>query len=77
MKDNRRNFLKLTSLTGLGLAGGIMNGFAKETERTVASHAEDYFGASQFNMSGYAAPKLEKCKSRVYWTWPTGPYPLK
>ena len=34
MKDNRRNFLKLTSLTGLGLAGGVMKGFAKETEAT-------------------------------------------
>ena len=60
MKDNRRNFLKLTSLTGLGLAGGVMNSFAKETEATFSSidSAENFF-ADRFNMSGYAAPKLE------------------
>jgi hypothetical protein len=60
MKDNRRNFLKLTGLTGLGLAGGVMKGFAKEADSSFPSiDAADTFFADRFNMSGYAAPKLE------------------
>ncbi len=60
MKNNRRNFLKLTSLTGLGIAGGIMKGFAKEPQESVESvNPESIFYKQQFNMSGYAAPKLE------------------
>ncbi|MCW3112825.1 MAG: gfo/Idh/MocA family oxidoreductase [Segetibacter sp.] len=63
MKDNRRNFLKLTSLTGLGLAGGVMKGFAKETETTLPSNnSADQFFADRFNMSGYAAPKIENVR---------------
>src|SRR4051794_25141509 len=60
MKDNRRNFLKLTGLTGLSLAGGVMNGFANEQGATLdkVPIASDFAGP-QFNMSGYAAPKLE------------------
>lgn len=60
MKNNRRNFLKLTSLTGLGFAGGIMKGFAKESpESSEYAHPDNKFYKQQFNMSGYAAPKLE------------------
>ena len=60
MKDNRRNFLKLTSLTGLGLAGGVMKGFAKEGESSNATDTStETFFADRFNMSGYAAPKME------------------
>jgi hypothetical protein len=61
MKDNRRNFLKLTSLTGLGLAGGVMKGFASETEGHHTSPDADFF-AGRFNMSGYAAPKIENVR---------------
>jgi len=60
MKDNRRNFLKLTGLAGVGLAGGIMKGFAKETESNAVFTLEDkVFGNERFNMSGYAAPKID------------------
>jgi hypothetical protein len=60
MKDNRRNFLKLTSLTGLGLAGGALTGFAKEADKSLADlDSADAFFADRFNMSGYAAPKME------------------
>lgn len=63
MKDNRRNFLKLTSLTGLGLAGGAMKGFAKEAEKSFPStDAADTFFADRFNMSGYAAAKIENVR---------------
>ena len=60
MKNNRRNFLKLTGLSGLGFAGGIMNSFAKEPrENFETPHPDNKLYKQQFNMSGYAAPKLE------------------
>lgn len=62
MKENRRNFLKLTSLTGLGLAGGVMKGLGKETESSILSDAAENFNADRFNMSGYAAPKIENVR---------------
>src|SRR5207253_10159243 len=58
MKNNRRNFLKLTSLTGLGLAGGVMKGFAHETDNGFLSAN----AADRFNMSGYAAPKIDNVR---------------
>jgi hypothetical protein len=59
MKDNRRNFIKLTGLTGLGLAGSVVKGFAKETAGRSEGAFEAHAGSQQFNMSGYAAPKME------------------
>ena len=57
MKDNRRNFLKLTGLTGLGMVGGgIFKGFAKEP---YTSPSTGLLKSQRFNMSGYAAPRLE------------------
>ncbi|MDB5248589.1 MAG: gfo/Idh/MocA family oxidoreductase [Segetibacter sp.] len=55
MKSNRRNFLKLSSLTGISLAGSNMAALA------TSSGLEEEFGlkAEHFNMSGFAAPKLE------------------
>ncbi|MEX2511910.1 MAG: Gfo/Idh/MocA family oxidoreductase [Cyclobacteriaceae bacterium] len=69
MKKNRRNFLRLSSLTGFGLAGsGLL---------PTPSLGADYFSKAQldstqksagkkhrqhFNMSGFAAPKLEKVR---------------
>ncbi len=63
MKDNRRNFLKLTSMTGLGLAGGVMKGFGKETEKGFLSpNSTENLYVDRFNMSGYAAPKMENVR---------------
>ncbi len=56
MKTNRRNFLRLTGLAGAGVAGVGLTGFNSRTD------AHPPFRQSQkqrFNMSGYAAPKLE------------------
>src|SRR5260221_9546200 len=57
MKSNRRNFLKLSGLAGIGLVGGSMaKGFAAPT----ANHGHsDHPANSDNNMSGFAAPKLK------------------
>ena len=66
MKNNRRDFLKIGSLAGLGLAGaGVMKGFASETEQS--NPMNSMYGHSTvqtFNMSGYAAPKIPMCKHK-------------
>ncbi|MEO6000431.1 MAG: Gfo/Idh/MocA family oxidoreductase [Chitinophagaceae bacterium] len=60
MKDNRRNFLKHTGLAGLGIAGGMLKGFAGDTANTAdVSNPGNGFYSQQFNMCGYSAPKLE------------------
>jgi predicted dehydrogenase len=64
MRNNRREFLKISGLAGLGLAGsGMLNGCTTSTEtKTVLGDIKQQSGRSytqQFNMSGYAAPKLE------------------
>lgn len=55
MKSNRRKFLKYSSLTGIGLAGaGLMKGYAAS-----ADLIETKTQPQEFNMCGYAAPKLD------------------
>jgi hypothetical protein len=66
MTNNRRDFLKLTGLAGMGLAGGsVLSGCvtAKSSngksnlssirEQVMAKHTQ------RFNMHGYAAPKID------------------
>lgn len=55
MKQNRRNFLKVSGLTGIGIAGAGMSGsYAMQpTMQTMNTQSQ------KFNMSGYAAPKLD------------------
>lgn len=61
MKENRRNFLKLSGLTGLGIFGaGIFKASAgssmhRETGTCTGKSDEP----QKFNMCGYAAPKLD------------------
>ncbi len=60
MKNNRRNFLKHTGLAGLGVAGGMLNGFGgQNADDMLIRQPDNNQYAQQFNMSGYAAPKLE------------------
>jgi len=55
MKENRRNFLKLSGLTGLGILGHAMvEGMQGANDQQNVSA-----GQQHFNMCGYAAPKLE------------------
>ncbi len=55
MKNERRNFLKIAGLGGIGLASTSMTGHTSEL-----THLQEYLPTShkKFNMHGYAAPKL-------------------
>lgn len=55
MKRDRRNFLKLSGLAGIGIAGGNMASANVVTNQPGAPQQ----GSQRFNMCGYAAPKLE------------------
>src|SRR5882762_11814774 len=62
MKSNRRNFLKLSGLAGLGLVGGTMvKGYPAHSEHSAGPDLSvvNSDHPDHFNMSGYAAPKLE------------------
>jgi predicted dehydrogenase len=61
MKSNRRSFLKISSLLGLGLSGfNFINGQAAKTLEKDLTRSQNYTrGDQHFNMCGYAAPKLE------------------
>ena len=66
MKSTRRNFLKLTGLTGIGLAGAnVLKAFGSKSEMSANPVNASLPGATRpqkFNMSGYAAPKLDKVR---------------
>jgi predicted dehydrogenase len=55
MNTNRRNFLKYSGLTGIGLAGSTM----MKTYAGATAFEKIEIHNQHFNMSGYAAPKLE------------------
>ncbi|MFP4366581.1 MAG: Gfo/Idh/MocA family protein [bacterium] len=62
MKTNRRDFIKLSGLAGIGLAGSGIAGCATQ------SGSQEPFRLSHnqsFNMAGYAAPKLETVRIGV------------
>lgn len=61
MKSNRRNFLKLSGLTGIILAGGNI-ARASVIGDVNRSDRFDKNRGKFFNMCGYAAPKLEKVR---------------
>lgn len=54
MKSNRRNFLRLSGLTGIGLAGAKVLKANDALPYDVPALEQDHF-----NMCGYAAPKIE------------------
>lgn len=59
MHTNRRKFLKLSSLAGLGIAG---TGTALANTSTEASNS---LPRNRFNMSGYAAPRMDKVRVAI------------
>ncbi|AVR47122.1 acetylgalactosaminidase [Christiangramia fulva] len=66
---NRRNFLKLSSLAGIGLVSG--NVIAKSSENYIPF--KNPLETSHFNMSGYAAPKLETVRVGIIGLGMRGP----
>src|SRR5690606_10954558 len=59
MKNDRRDFIRKTGMAGLGLAGaGILQGKDKPEITTY----EPKSNKQEFNMSGYAAPALDKVR---------------
>jgi predicted dehydrogenase len=61
--NNRRDFLKIAGLAGIGLAGnGLLSSCATSPGASSLAEIKKQAGASHrqtFNMSGYAAPKIE------------------
>ncbi len=66
MSTNRRDFLKISSLAGIGLAGaGLAGGCttaAHQTKLANTAQQAQRKHTQRFNMSGYAAPKLNKVR---------------
>lgn len=60
-KNDRRNFLKLSSLAGLGLVSGNLLSCQQETKQIDENGqaSKTVRGNQSFNMSGYAAPKMD------------------
>ena len=83
MNNNRRNFLKTTGLAGLGLAG--MGSMASCSSHSVDPYCEqgmeflkyckdlEKSHVQQYNMSGFAAPKIEKVRVGVIGLGNRGP----
>lgn len=57
MNNNRRDFLKISGLAGLGLVGTGLTGFTHNLDETL--HQSKRQRKQRFNMSGYAAPKID------------------
>ena len=65
MKNNRRDFLKISGLATLGLAGTKLTGCTGQTGTETKNAQSEQIKQShvqKFNMSGYAAPKLDKVR---------------
>ena len=59
MKNNRRNFLKLGGLTGFGILGNNFLKGAPQKSTLNFFNNNNRQREQHFNMSGYAAPKLD------------------
>jgi len=65
MKNNRRDFLKISGLAAIGLAGTQFAGCRHQTgTENTHEHPEQFKNShdQKFNMWGYAAPKLDKVR---------------
>ncbi|MBW3545113.1 MAG: twin-arginine translocation signal domain-containing protein, partial [Bacteroidetes bacterium] len=77
MSTNRREFLKRTGLAGISLAGaGLVNGCTNTEKSGNLAHIQKQSlkGHQQtFNMSGYAAPKMETVRVGIIGLGMRGP----
>jgi predicted dehydrogenase len=72
MSNNRREFLKLSGLAGIGLMGTGFRGLSAEQLDQVW-HQSKRDHVQRFNMSGYAAPKIETVRVGVIGLGMRGP----
>ena len=73
MKSNRRNFLKYSGMTGLGIAGAsLMPSYA-----SIMDIGDVQNKPAHFNMSGFAAPKLETVRIGFIGLGNRGPYAVE
>lgn len=83
METKRRDFLKLAGLGGLGIAGSSLDGFASGPTSPVDAMLPyqnmkyEQSREQQFNMSGYAAPKIETVRIGIIGLGQRGPSHLK
>lgn len=81
MKNNRRNFLKFTGLTGFGIAAaGVMKGFGAEKSNRYQTGPDHFTRTPRkqlFNMCGYAAPKLDVVRIGIIGLGDRGPDHLR
>ena len=80
MKNNRRDFIEKTGLIGLGMAGsGILRSSdlamarSDEADTAVVSRQREKAHVQRFNMSGFAAPPLERVRIAIIGTGQRGP----
>lgn len=84
MKKNRREFIKLTGIAGLGIAGvGKMDSYASglmnQDDSTLSQKINDYGKEhiQHFNMSGYVAPKISNVRIGIIGLGQRGPSHVK
>jgi hypothetical protein len=65
MKTSRRDFIKLSGLAGIGVAGAGLSGCASGTAEASENSPFRLTGTQKFNMAGYAAPKLDTVRVGV------------
>src|SRR5690606_28454161 len=84
MNDNRRNFLKLGSLAGIGIASSSVLAACQTktqnnttTAATAAQTSQQHGSEQIFNMSGYKAHKLDKVRIGFVGLGMRGPHAVK
>ncbi|HEX7904491.1 MAG TPA: Gfo/Idh/MocA family oxidoreductase [Chitinophagaceae bacterium] len=78
MKNSRRRFFKISGIAGLGIATGSINKvFANDNLPDEIAQFNGTDRNQLFNMSGYAAPKLEKVRIGFIGLGMRGPNHLK
>jgi hypothetical protein len=74
MKPNRRKFLQQLALGTSAMAVGLPSFATESTNKEETPSAPDYRGnAPRFNMSGYAAPKIDKVRIGIIGLGMRGP----
>lgn len=69
MKNNRRNFIKLAGMAGIGLTGaGILPAYADKRDESGQNSMHVQNPVQKFNMSGYAAPKIDTVRIGIIGT---------